>query len=543
MSILEEHDENGRVKKIIKVNFATTNARSIAPKIISLVENFNELELCLFAITETWLGNSREVNHNIRDLVNSSNIDMLHKNRKTRGGGVALAYNNTLAKFSQVSLRNNSFELLCCKGKINSLARPLIVFVVYLPPKMSADSLRAFCTTLADGIELVKSNYDDPFILITGDFNKKSISPALCDFPDIVLVDPVPTRGTACLDLSFSNLGPHITTVRSLPPLESNDNNTVSDHNIVSMSCKFPMHAHFTKKKITFRPFTTRGEAQFGREILSYDWSLIHDNCPNISAENLRVVLDSMINKCFPTKTRTIKSTDSPWLTREVALLSRRKKREYALNRRSRRWKMLDKICKEKSKQAKVDFFEGVKVEVKSSGNSAGFFKAVKRLSQGDGKNNDWSVNDMFPNESDEAIAEKVAVFFNRISSEYEPLHPLTTPVDAPNSICPALHEISGRLKSIKKPKSMVAGDIFKQLVSKYADIIAIPLHHVYTRAFSTGTWPDLWKRETVVVIPKVTKPENLGELRNLSCTPLFSKVMESFILERLKTEVRLSDS
>ena len=43
---------------------------------------------------------------------------------------------------------------------------------------------------------------------------------------------------------------------------------------------------------------------------------------------------------------------------------------------------------------------------------------------------------------------------------------------------------------------------------------------------------------ETVVVIPKVTSPEELGDLRLLSCTALFSKLMESYVLERMKKEV-----
>ena len=46
---------------------------------------------------------------------------------------------------------------------------------------------------------------------------------------------------------------------------------------------------------------------------------------------------------------------------------------------------------------------------------------------------------------------------------------------------------------------------------------------------------------ETVYVIPKNSAPASLGELRNLSCTPLFSKVLESFVLSRLQSEIKLS--
>ena len=57
----------------------------------------------------------------------------------------------------------------------------------------------------------------------------------------------------------------------------------------------------------------------------------------------------------------------------------------------------------------------------------------------------------------------------------------------------------------------------------------------------NTLSWPTIWKSETVNVIPKNSAPSGLQELRNLSCTPLFSKILESFILDRLKKEVVLS--
>ena len=54
-------------------------------------------------------------------------------------------------------------------------------------------------------------------------------------------------------------------------------------------------------------------------------------------------------------------------------------------------------------------------------------------------------------------------------------------------------------------------------------------------------SWPSIWKAETVSAIPKNPAPSGLSELRNLSCTPLYSKVLESFILEKLKEETSLS--
>ena len=41
-------------------------------------------------------------------------------------------------------------------------------------------------------------------------------------------------------------------------------------------------------------------------------------------------------------------------------------------------------------------------------------------------------------------------------------------------------------------------------------------------------------------MIPKKSGPENLGDMRNISCTLLESKVFESFVLDDLKLEVKL---
>ena len=103
------------------------------------------------------------------------------------------------------------------------------------------------------------------------------------------------------------------------------------------------------------------------------------------------------------------------------------------------------------------------------------------------------------------------------------------------------MYEIAAALRAAKKPKSMVTGDIDRRLVIKYVDILAIPLHAIYSQVFETLEWPSMWATETVHLIPKTAAPDSLKQLRNLSCTPLFSKVLESFILKSLKETTKLS--
>ena len=99
--------------------------------------------------------------------------------------------------------------------------------------------------------------------------------------------------------------------------------------------------------------------------------------------------------------------------------------------------------------------------------------------------------------------------------------------------------KVATRLRFFKKPKSMVIGDLFPKLVSKFSDFIAIPLAEIY-EITRTSVWPVVWKEEYVTVIPKKKTPTSMDDMRNISCTKLISKVYESYVLEWLSGQVKV---
>ena len=95
--------------------------------------------------------------------------------------------------------------------------------------------------------------------------------------------------------------------------------------------------------------------------------------------------------------------------------------------------------------------------------------------------------------------------FFNKISLEYDPI---PDPVrDDAGEIFVQPYQVAARLRTFKKPRGQVQGDIDPQLVTKFSDILAIPLSFVYNQVLNTLQWPALWKTETVTVIPKNSSP------------------------------------
>ena len=141
-------------------------------------------------------------------------------------------------------------------------------------------------------------------------------------------------------------------------------------------------------------------------------------------------------------------------------------------------------------------------------------------------------------------MVEALADFFNRISAEFDPLEPSDVPRTYERGIPRLLpFQVAGRIRAFKKPKSMVKGDIFPALVHKFATLLAVPLTDIFNEISRSAVWPKIWKQEFVTVIPKCRSPTELGDLRNISCTMLPSKIYESYVLNWLSHEVRCKDN
>ena len=348
------------------------------------------------------------------------------------------------------------------------------------------------------------------------------------------------TRNGITLDEIYSNVNKCIVEKEILKPL-CKENGTVSDHLVIAAAAKLPRLKRAKRTTFSFRPLTTRGTDEFKALLLQTDWAIIEKETSSESATSLTELLDKYVAKCFPLKTKRISSNDAPWFNSKTRRLVNRKMRIYKAEGKSAKYKQASKECQLAIKQAKKDFIDKVIEKCNIAKNSKGYYAAVKMLNSKEAPVL-WQISSLYPHLSDDEIAEIVAEFFNEISHEYPALPDPGIPWnrDMPEII--PIHEVATKIKFFKKPKSTVYGDINPTLVSQFSDILAIPLHFIFNQTLNTLSWPDIWKSETVHTIPKNSAPSGLSELRNLSCTPLYSKILESFVLDRLKRETKLSD-
>ena len=128
-----------------------------------------------------------------------------------------------------------------------------------------------------------------------------------------------------------------------------------------------------------------------------------------------------------------------------------------------------------------------------------------------------------------------MADYFAAIGDAFTPLRARDLPAETEGgeALQVGIDAVRSRLKECKKPRGLLYGDVFPELIDQLAPIIT----HVLNSAYAAEKWPDIWKIETVTSIPKKSCPQDISELRN-SCTPLLSKVMEYFVLEELKKQI-----
>ena len=201
---------------------------------------------------------------------------------------------------------------------------------------------------------------------------------------------------------------------------------------------------------------------------------------------------------------------------------------------RNDRWHKLKKLTDRLIREQKEKFYNRQKSQATNSRNPSQYYKAVCKLKDRE-KTPNFDICELFPKESPYEVAEPVVTFFSAITENMEPLEERKDQQCESDFVMFERYQIAAKLRSFKKPKSMVEGDIYTELCTTFADVLAIPLTKIYNQCLQEGVWPKKWKEETT--IPKVTIPSSLDEIRNLSCTCLFSKVLESIVLSRLQEE------
>lgn len=430
----------------------------------------------------------------------------------------------------------------------SSCYKTIIVCTFYSPPNRGKNSKMAdhIVTTL----HMLNTRYPDSGIIIGADKNDMDIRPLLnCGLKLKQIVDK-PTRKDAILDIILMNLGQHYKSPRICPPICPDDPSSAmpSDHSVPVCT---PHTDRYTRpvrqyRSFTFRPLPESGIRRFGEWITRESWGRVTDATlsPTEQVAVLENVVKEKLDKFCPTKTVRLGPHDKPWITAEIKQLQRQKLREYRKNSKSLKYRDLLTKFRSKYKNSASKYLRKHVDELKKS-KPGQVFRILKRMGAQPGDCSDEGTftlpGHLADHLSDQQSAERIADHFAEISGQFLPLdisrltdrvkiklNQLSTP--------PIISEfdVYQTINKAKKPKGSVPGDLPRELVREFGPELAAPITSIIQNAITSAQWPDMWKVEYVTPLAKIPLPVDEDDLRPISLTNFFSKVMEHFVFNWL---------
>lgn len=525
------------------------NLRSMAKNGETLSHYLTETDskFSVIALTETWLTPN---NSSLYELPDYNHVCLLRNSR--RGGGVSihLTYSLVYKERPDLNVMTDDCEILFVEIRMET--KSYFVGVVYRPPSGNvADFLEHLSTTLS------KLNSVPSTCYVCGDFNldltlsdQHSMVQTFLDLFNsssfIPLIDK-PTRVTAesasLIDNIFTNslLDSHLAGILVAD---------ISDHYPVFCFSE-SVKSERGSETVIFRPFTETTKQAFREAILSANMTsvLLESNAQQAYTAFAQIVSDAF-QRCFPLKRRPPNRTDAhPWLTRGIRksikvknkLYYRFRNRPNAFNEVTyKRYRYaLDRIIA----QAKKDHYQQ-----KITENRRDIKKTWQILKEVIGnKNSKKSVQSVMINDvtcTDPArIAEEFNAYFVNVGSELERQIPVAT-VD-PGTYLRGDYRDSIFLNpvtplevftSLQKQRNSSAGhdSLQPSIIKLISDVIADPLAHVINLCFEQSIFPKELKIANVLPVHKGGDSSNVQHYRPISMLPIFSKVFERLLYNRL---------
>ena len=144
-------------------------------------------------------------------------------------------------------------------------------------------------------------------------------------------------------------------------------------------------------------------------------------------------------------------------------------------------------------------------------------------------------------NLTDQQSADRIAEHFADISCQFSPLDISQLPprvktilgsADSPPVIYE--HEVFERIRQARKTRGSVPGDLPSELIKEFEPELTTPVTAIIANSISNAQWPSQWKIEYVTPLGKIPQPESEDDLRPISLTNFFSKIMEKFVFDWL---------
>ena len=531
------------------------NPRSVYNKIDEFHEFVKEEEVDVVFLSESWEREHLPLDQiiNIEDFVVISNVSQ----RKEVGGRPALVVNSK--KFQVQNVTNSLVQIpwgveavWCVLTPANvthdSKIQKIACCSFYSKPNSRKKSLLLDHISEAFNVLSLKYGRGLHFVL-AGDANDLKLDSILSLSPNLVQIVKNWTRMNppALLDPVITTLSNYYQEPVCLEPLDSDPdkNGTKSDHKPVLVKPISVINNKSARetREVKVRPFPESGIIKMKEWFIDQTWEeVLEAETAHDKASILQKLLLGKLDEIFPEKIRKFNSDDQPWISHKIKVLDRRRKRIFHKERRSEKWKKLNKVYKKEIKAAKADFYMKKVADLKKK-KPGQWYSCLKRITSYDQQKNQKVNVDEISHLPDQEQAEIIAEKFASIQNEYSSLK--TEEVQVPpfsDDDIPQFQQAQVWLilSKLQTNKATVPGDYPVKLIKLFAAYLAEPLTDIINTSISRGEYPKIYKFEVSTPVPKAYPPQNTTQLRNISGLLTFDKVMEKLISELMISDMEM---
>lgn len=512
------------------------NVRSLLSGFVDFKTHILDNKYNIIAVTETWLTDNTS-----QDLIQINNYTLILKNRtNNRGGGIGIYIHNSL-KFENIEIEGlNTCEHLWLRISINS--KNITFGVIYRPPNTAGND---FLNQFEDVLLTIVPTSDEIFLV--GDFNIN-----LLDFSNSCVnklnhlfesyglkqIIDKPTRIT----LTSATLIDLIITTNSNMVSRSDviDVDRISDHSLVY--CDIQMEVE--KIQPEFRYY--RDFKRFDLEHFEYDLNSIpFNNIYDISSLNLKVdfineIINVLINRHIPLKKIKLTKPKAPWLTDNIKYLQKLRSKALIRFKKTGKsehreyYKMLRNFTTKAIMNEKKAYLQH---KIRSENNLKTLWKDLKELnvyisqrkntfppSLGSANEiNNFFVNSITTNNN--ADAELLDFYLNNTLKPFASKFKFKEVTE---------FDVSKVILSIKS-KAAGVDDYNIDFLKLFCPKIIPYITHIINTSFKQRSFPDLWKKQKVLPLPKIKNPSELNDLRPISVLPVMSKIMEKIMDSQIR--------
>ena len=525
--------------------------RSIWSKFSSLAEDMSERATDFSILAEIWEKKENPVHkQKIEELSEMKEIQYFSTARPgaKRGGGAAIIVRSDRFHVTKLNIEIPKplevvWGLLRPKIMTGSTSK-VILCSFYSPP--NSKKKNALIDHISVTINKLKILHPKSSFIIAGDKNDLNDEEIISICPSFKQLVLKPTRKRKTLTVVITDLHRFYQEPIIVPPVpvDLEGEGAPSDHQgVLVIPVNSSSSPKKTKKLITVRPIKESSLHLFGQALVQEDWSFLNPSLSSTTlVESFQEYCSTLTDLHFPLKTVKLTSYDKPFFTEKLRHLKRRRQREYRRSGKSEKYLEIKRCFDEAFTKAAQDYKDKIIEEVvEGKRNSA--YKAIKKLGNPSSTEESFQIpSHVDANLSAEESANLLADFFSKISQEFDPIDPsnfspaLKLKLSSATSEVPYLEEyqIYKKITAAKKPDSAVPGDLPKKVVKAFSVELATPMMIIFNKITESAEYPQQWIREHQSSIPKQYPPNSEEDLRNISCTPFFSKVYEAFLSEWL---------